>query len=523
MGRVPRLRDRCFRSSRPNHARRAMSRFRTRPSTRFALVAVLLLGLLGLRLAADAADLAADRQAWLSELLFVVGALITVVGVWTDVVERRRTEVERQRLEERLRLSQRLEAVGRLTGGIAHEFNNWLTTILGYGDLLATRLGADHPLAREVSEIRRAGRRAASLVDQLLAFSRRQVIAPRVIDLGRLVADTTDLLQQLMGEDVELVCRFDTDEPLRVEADPSQLEQLLIHLAVNARDAMPAGGRLEISIDARRLESSRPGDLFEVVPGDYCRLVVTDTGAGIDSETLGHLFEPFYTTRDGGLGGGLGLASVYGIVKQNRGYIWVDSEEGCGTVFSVHLPRTDREPAAEEPRPAEARPAEAPAGEAGPCDRPAGTEVAPGSAAASAGRPATGTILLVEDEEMVRCLIREVLSQRGYVILEAAGADEALGRLADHPEPIDLMLTDVVMPGMPGNALAQRLAETRPEVRVLFISGYTESHLTQRGVLPPGERLLQKPFTSDELVEAVEAAMGSDAGERAESLLATGT
>lgn len=481
-----------------------MFKFRTRPATRLALVAVLLLGLLGLHLVLDAAGVGSGAAS--SIVLFVLGAAITVAGVWTDVVERRRAEAERQRLEERLRLSQRLEAVGRLTGGIAHEFNNWLTTILGYGDLLATRLGEEHPLAREVSEIRRAGRRAASLVDQLLAFSRRQVIAPRVLDLNRVVEDTSGLLQRLIGEDVALDCRLG-EGPLRVEADPSQLEQLLVHLAVHARDAMPAGGRLRIETDAGHLDSARPGDLFEVVPAEYCRLIVTDTGDGMEPDRLVHLFEPFYH-RDGSLGGGLGLASVYGIVKQNRGYIWVDSEEGRGTVFSIHLPRTYEEPAAEEVRtPAVA--ASEPVGECAGATDPA---------AVSTGC----TILLVEDEEMVRCLIREVLSQRGYVILEASGAEEALDRLAEHPEPIDLMLTDVVMPGMPGNALARRVAETRPEVGVLFISGYTESHLTQRGVLPPGERLLQKPFTSDELVEAVEAAIESGAGEQ-ESLLATGT
>ena len=492
-----------------------MPRFPNRPAKRITLVAALLLVLLGVHLALDLAGL--DGAPWVSGLLFVLGAVFTVVGVWTDAVERGRTEAERQRLEERLRLSQRLEAVGRLTGGIAHEFNNWLTTILGYGDLLATRLGPSHPLAHEVSEIRRAGRRAASLVDQLLAFSRRQVIAPRVVDLNRLVSDTGDLMQRLIGEDVELDCRFG-DEPLRVEADPSQLEQLLVHLAVHARDAMPAGGRLEIRTDAGQLDSARPGDLFEVEPGEYCRLLVTDTGGGFDPDTLGHLFEPFYTNRDGGLGSGLGLASVYGIVKQNRGYIWVDSALGKGTTFSVHLPRTYQAPDADElsspisgqrlPEPAD------------PVDGVEPEAAAPGSYAPDPGAPEPPvlgpdgrprTILLVEDEEMVRCLIREVLSQRGYEILEAAGAEAAMERLAEHTGAVDLMLTDVVMPGMPGNALARRLSRERPGLRVLYISGYTESHLTQRGVLPPGERLLQKPFTSDQLLDAVASAIASPA------------
>lgn len=484
-----------------------MPPIRSRSTTRFVILA--LLGLLGVELTLDATGVSAGAEVWVSAGLLALGTLITVLCLWTESAERRRSEAERERLEERLRLSQRLEAVGRLTGGIAHEFNNWLTTILGYGDLLADRLGTDHPMAHEVSEIRRAGRRAASLVDQLLAFSRRQVIAPRVLDLDRLVADTTGLLQRLIGEDIELDCRLDGGA-LRVEADPSQLEQILVHLAVHARDAMPAGGRLEIRTTAGRLESSRPGDLFEVVPGEYCRLVVTDTGGGIDADTLGHLFEPFYTNRDGGLGGGLGLASVYGIVKQNRGYIWVDSEEGEGTVFSVYLPRTHRAPAEGEEAPAATDGAPA----AAVLERP---PVVPGEPG-----PAVGTILLVEDEEMVRCLIREVLSQHGYRILEASGAQEALDRLAGHPGPIELMLTDVIMPGMPGNALARRLAAERPEVRVLYISGYTESHLTQRGVLPAGERLLQKPFTAEELVGAVEEAIAAGSAVDIESLVATG-
>lgn len=469
----------------------------SRPATRLAVVAALLLGFLALRLAIDLTGFAEGRGALLSGVLLVLGGLVAIGGIWTDAIERNRAEAERQRFEQRLRLSQRLEAVGRLTGGIAHEFNNWLTTILGYSDLLAKRLGEGHPHVRDVAEIRRAGHRAASLVDQLLAFSRRQVIDPRVLDLNRLVTETADLLQGLIGEDVELECRFGSD-PIWVEADPSQLEQLLVHLAVHARDSMPAGGRLEIATDSGPLRSARPGDLFEVEAGEYCRLTITDTGGGIDPETLRHLFEPFYTTVDSGLGSGLGLATVYGIVKQNQGYIWVDSEIGKGTVFSVHLPC--------------ARERVTPATLAGRDeDRSTRSRSAPPSAPEPRRRRERerSTILLVEDEEMVRSLIREVLSQEGYDILEASGAEEAIDCIGRHEGPIDLMLTDVVMPGMPGNALARRLTEDRPDLRVLYISGYTESHLTQRGVLPTGERLLQKPFTTEELVDAVAAAIES--------------
>ena len=252
--------------------------------------------------------------------------------------ERERAEAERRRLEERLRLSQRLEAVGRLAGGVAHDFNNQLTTILGYCDLLSMRLGREHPLQHEVGEIRRAGRRSAALIDQLLAFSRRKRIAPQHLDLNEAVTEVSALLRPLLGRQVELECRLAPD-PLPVEADPGQLEQLVIDLASNARDAMPEGGRLVLTTGQRQLDSSRPGDLFDVEPGEYCRLTIADTGRGMDAETLAHVFEPFYTTKEVGRGSGLGLACVYGMVKQNRGYIWVDSRPGAGATFDIYLPR----------------------------------------------------------------------------------------------------------------------------------------------------------------------------------------
>jgi len=408
------------------------------------------------------------------------GRTVAVVGALTDVTERKRVVEEHERLEERLRLGQRLEAVGRLAGGVAHDFNNFLTAILGYCDLLALRLGDEHPLLREVGEIRRAGRRAAGLIEQLLAFSRRQVIAPRVLDLNTIAADASRLIRRLIGEDVELQCRL-APEPLLVEADPSQLEQVLLNLAANARDAMPSGGRLVLTTERRRLDSARPGDMFEVEPGEYCRIIVTDSGEGMDPETLAHLFEPFYTTKQVGRGTGLGLASVYGVIKQNRGYIWVESAPGEGAKFEIYLPWARSALQAEPEAPAES---------------------------GLAGRPAReATILLVEDEDSVRSLIREVLTGRGYRVLEAGNAAWAIERSAGHPGRIDLLVTDLVMPGVQGDSLARGLARDRPGLAVLYISGYTESALTQRGVLQEGHRLLRKPFTPDELVAAVAEAL----------------
>ncbi|HSL81854.1 MAG TPA: ATP-binding protein [Thermoanaerobaculia bacterium] len=256
----------------------------------------------------------------------------------SETREREAAEAERRRLEERQRLGQRLEAVGRLAGGVAHDFNNQLTTILGYCDLLSMRLGRDHPLQHEVGEIRRAGRRSAALIDQLLSFSRRKRIAPRHLDLNEVVAEVSALLRPLLGRRVELVCRLASD-PLPVEADSGQLEQLMVCLASNARDAMPDGGRLVLTTGCCRLDSSRSGDLFDVEPGEYCRLTMADSGEGMDAETLAHVFEPFYTTKEVGRGSGLGLACVYGMVKQNRGYIWVDSRPGAGATFDIYLPR----------------------------------------------------------------------------------------------------------------------------------------------------------------------------------------
>jgi PAS domain S-box-containing protein len=407
------------------------------------------------------------------------GRTVGIVGALTDVTERKRAEEERERLKERLRLGQKLEAIGRLAGGVAHDFNNLLTAILGYGDLLAERLGPDHAGTPELEEIRRAGERASSLISQLLAFSRKQVIEPRTIDLRRLVEDSARMVRRLIPEDVEL--ELDLGEqgaaPVLVTADPNQIEQLLVNLAVNARDAMPSGGRLSVAISSIRLESGRRGDLFEVVPGDYALLEVHDTGQGMDRETLEHAFEPFYTTKGPGEGTGLGLATVYGIVKQNRGYVWVDSRPGRGATFSIYLPSA---PATEaEPR-------------AGRKERAA---VGDGHVGA--------TVLLVEDETAVRSLVREVLLRQGYEVLEASNAREALELSAGRLETIDLLLTDLVMPGLSGADLGRELQEAKPDLAVIYITGYSEGALNARGLLGSDYRLLLKPFKAADLLDRV--------------------
>jgi len=411
------------------------------------------------------------------------GRTVGIAGALTDVTERKGAEEERARLEERLRLGQKLEAVGRLAGGVAHDFNNLLTAILGYSDLLAQRLGPDHGGAVELAEIRRAGERAASLISQLLAFSRKQVIERRTIDLRRLVEDSARMIRRLIPEDVELELALGgrEEEPVLVKADPNQIEQLLINLAVNARDAMPAGGRLSIVASTVRLETARRGDLFDVVPGDYALLEVRDTGAGMDRVTLEHAFEPFYTTKGPGEGTGLGLATVYGIVKQNHGYVWVDSEPGQGTSFGIYLPSapaTEFEPRSEgqESVPAEEKPIEA-------------------------------KVLLVEDESAVRSLVREVLARQGYEVLEASNAREALELSAGRLETIDLLLTDLVMPGLSGADLGRELQQAKPDLAVIYITGYSEGALNARGLLGSDYRLLLKPFKAADLIDRVAEAV----------------
>jgi nitrogen-specific signal transduction histidine kinase len=378
-------------------------------------------------------------------------------------------------LEEQLRQSQKMEAVGQLAGGIAHDFNNLLTAILGSTQLLLHNMPPEDPRREDAEEIKLAGHRAAELTRQLLAFSRRQVLAPKVLDLNAVVANMERMLRRLLGEDIELVTSLDATAGA-VNADPGQLEQVLLNLAVNARDAMPppGGGRLSIETARFTLHEEHVERRHRLPPGDYACLVVGDTGVGMDEATQAHLFEPFFTTKEVGKGTGLGLATVYGIVKQSGGYIWVYSERGRGTTVKVYLPRV--------PGVAEAPPL-----------APAPSEV----------RGGHETVLLVEDAAPVRALARRSLEARGYRVLDASDGPAALELSARHGAPIDLLVTDVVMPGMSGRELAERLAPVRPRMKVLYTSGYTDDAMVRQGVLTAGVAFLQKPFVPDSLARKV--------------------
>jgi two-component system cell cycle sensor histidine kinase/response regulator CckA len=378
--------------------------------------------------------------------------------------------VARKSLEEQLRQAQKMEAIGRLAGGIAHDFNNLLTVILGYSQLALAGTARHDPLHEQLDEIRKAGQRASALTNQLLAFSRRQILRPRVLDLNAVVAEMDRMLRRLIGEHIELLT---VPDPAlgRVRADPGQIEQVIMNLAVNSRDAMSGGGKLTIETRNVEVDDHYTRGHPTVIPGPYVMLAISDTGEGIDEEIKAQIFEPFFTTKGSGQGTGLGLSTVYGIVNQSGGYIWVYTERGRGTSFKIYLPRVEDQvavPEAEEEPPVVAR----------------GTE----------------TILLVEDEEMVRTLTREILRAAGYTVLEASGAGEALLRCDTHEGRIDLMITDVVMPQISGPELAARVAERRPEARVLYMSGYTENAIVHQGALAAGTAFLQKPFRPEDLL-----------------------
>jgi len=394
------------------------------------------------------------------------GALECFEFIVDDVTEQRA-------LEERLRQTQKMEAVGRLAGGIAHDFNNLLTAILGSVDFLRRALGPEHPEHAETEEIQKAAVRAADLTRQLLAFSRQQVLAPKVLELDALVTNLEKMLGRLIGEDVEL--RFAPKAArAAVRADPGQLEQVIVNLVVNARDAMPRGGKLTIETATVDLDAAYAWEHGTVEAGRYVMLAVTDTGVGIDRAARARLFEPFFTTKEFGKGTGLGLATVYGIVKQSGGYIWVYSEPGQGATFKVYLPRVEPggEPVAARPSPARAL---------------GGTE----------------TILLAEDEAAVRNLARRVLEKHGYKLLLAATGRDGVQLATQHAGPIDLLVTDVVMPEMGGRELAQRLAALQPGLKVLYLSGYTDDMIVRHGVLEAGVAFLQKPFTPDTLLRKI--------------------
>jgi PAS domain S-box-containing protein len=391
------------------------------------------------------------------------------------IVLNARDVTELRESQEQLLHAQKLDAVGRLAGGVAHDFNNLLTAIRGYAELMLVQLPSSEPLRADAEEIARAAERAASLTRQLLAFSRRQLLQPMVLELNCVVREIENLLRRLIGEDVELVTSLD---PLsgRVKADPGQLEQVLVNLAVNARDAMPGGGRLTISTQAVRLTEGEHG----LVAGPYALLRVADTGVGMDEVTLSHVFEPFFTTKEQGKGTGLGLATVYGIVKQSGGDVVVESSRGRGSSFAVYLPQVV------EP-----------------------LEVIGEHGSRNGQEPGSETVLLVEDEDLVRALASRVLQQHGYTVLEAAAAPAALDLSSEHSGRIDLLLTDVVMPKMSGRQLAAELGPLRPEMRVLYTSGYNEEAIGRRGVTDLGGAFLSKPFTPATLVRKVREVLDS--------------
>jgi PAS domain S-box-containing protein len=415
------------------------------------------------------------RIIWVSDTAAVVPGSDShplMEGIIVDITDKKQ-------LEGQLQQSRRMEAVGRLAGGIAHDFNNLLTIIKGYTELALMRAKGLPELRSDIERIEDASERAAGLVRQLLAFSRRQVMQPKVLDLNSIVVGLDKLLRRLMDEDIEMVTVANQTVGA-IKADPGQIEQVIMNLVVNARDAMPDGGRLTVETSNAELDSIYARDHASVKPGRYVMLAVSDTGVGMSAETVAHIFEPFYTTKESGRGTGLGLSTVYGIVKQSGGYIWVYSELNHGTTFKVYLPRVEE--AVELTRDTKSTPP--------PIRERSGKE----------------TILLVEDEPELRELTRTVLTARGYKVIEAVNAEDA-ERLANESysrgAKIHLLLTDVIMPGVSGRELAKRVLALQPSVRVLYMSGYTYNVIAQNGTLERGVAFLQKPFSPSGLVEKV--------------------
>jgi signal transduction histidine kinase/CheY-like chemotaxis protein len=380
---------------------------------------------------------------------------------------------------EQVRLAQRMETIGRLASGLAHDFNNLLTAILGHCDILIRRLPEEAPTRKGIEEIRTAGERAAGLTRQLLAYSRRQVLKPQVLDLNVSVTTLVPMLRRLIGETIELNPALQPDLG-HVEADASQIEQVIMNLVVNARDSMPRGGRVVVETSNADLDETFARKHVPTRPGKYVMLAVSDTGSGMDKATQACIFEPFFTTKQLGKGTGLGLATVYGIVKQSDGYIWVYSEPGMGSTFKIFLPRVDAEVTREK------------VGETTP-SLPSGSE----------------TVLLVEDDRTVRLLASEMLQMNGYKVLKARSGREALDLVRRHGHPIHLLLTDVVMPQMSGRQLAEGIAGIHPGIRVLYMSGYTDGVIGHHGVLDAGVAYLQKPFTADLLARKVREVLDS--------------
>ena len=414
---------------------------------------------------------------WIQERSQIIaddsGNFSHISGVFYDISRSKETEEALTLSEEQLLQAQKMEAVGRLAGGVAHDFNNLLTGIIGYAELLLRKLDPNDPLRGGVDEIRKAGERAASLTRQLLAFSRKQILQPKRLNLNAVVRDMEKLLQRLIGEDIYLVTDLEAGLGM-VEADPGQIEQVIINLVVNARDAMPLGGKLTIETRNAELDDSYAHRDVNLQPGPYVLLAVSDNGVGMDEETQTHIFEPFFTTKSSSQGTGLGLSTVYGIVKQSGGYIWVYSEPKWGTTFKIYLPLVSPGLEIDKPLPEMAAP-----------------------------QPGWETVMLVEDEEVVRDMVYDALQQNGYQVFRAANAEEALSICDRFQGRIHLLLTDVVMPGKSGKQLAEVLLPRYPEMKILYISGYAENAISHHGVIDPGIAFLAKPFSPNALVNRV--------------------
>ena len=410
------------------------------------------------------------EERWLANYAVQVrgekGEVTGSLGILQDITERKH-------LEEQLRQSQKMEAVGRLAGGVAHDFNNMLMVINGYSDFALTKLLEGDPIRGDVQQIKEAGIRSAALVRQLLAFSRKQVFQPKSVDLEDTIKNMEKMLQRLIGEDIMLHIASEPNLG-RVVVDPGQIEQVIMNLAVNARDAMPQGGKLAIEMTNAELDERFVRDHVGSVPGRYVKIAVSDTGIGMDKKTMSLIFEPFFTTKEAGKGTGLGLATIYGIVKQSSGYITVDSEPGQGANFEIYLPRTDT-------------PAAAQLAEVNSSGQPKGSE----------------TVLVIEDDDALRAIVCRMLDKSGYNVMDAANGEKALSLCNLHPAPIHIAVTDVVMPKMSGCDLAGRLKELRPEIKVLFMSGHTEDAIGHHGVLEKDIAFLPKPFTSEALARKV--------------------
>jgi two-component system cell cycle sensor histidine kinase/response regulator CckA len=412
-----------------------------------------------------------DVSITLSPVRDAAGEVVAVAEIARDITIAKR--LERQLLQ-----SQKLDSVGRLAGGIAHDFNNLMTAVIGFSELALARLRADDPIHAYVEEIKRAGERATSLTQRLLAFGRRQMLRPEVVDLNRIVAEMEALLERLIGPDVELAAILAPDL-WRTKVDRSQIEQVVMNLALNARDAMPDGGKLMIETANVELDDGYASEHLGVAPGPYTVMTVSDTGAGMDAETQTRIFEPFFTTKQESRGTGLGLSTVFGIVEQNGGSVWVYSEPGHGATFRIYLPRTEE-------------------------------QLTPRASDAAAARPSPGseTVLVVEDEEGIRKLVRLILEESGRTVLDTGDAREALALLRRHAGPVDLVITDMVMPGLSGRDVAAQIRASSPHTRVLFMSGYSGDAMVHRGLLRPGALFLVKPFTTQQLLDKVREALG---------------